>query len=53
MKYQLLRKDSEVGRTDVVGLYESEEAAEVAWYAATEEEDYNMIYYIVREVKIE
>lgn len=50
MKYQLLRKDSEVGITDIVGLYESEEAAKRVWYAVTEEETFSAIYYTVREV---
>ena len=53
MKYQLLRKDSEVGITDVVGVYNSEEAAKKAWYAATEEETFSTIYYTVREVAID
>lgn len=47
---QLLRKGSEVGITDIVGLYESEEAAKKAWHAATEEETFSAIYYTVREV---
>ena len=55
MKYQfqLLRKDSEVGITDVVGLYDFKGAAKKAWHAATEEETSSAIYYTVREVMVE
>ena len=52
MKYQfqLLRKDSEVGIMEIVGLYESKEATKKAWRAATEEETFSAIYYTMREV---
>ena len=51
MQYQLLRKDTEAGITDVVGVDSSEDEARLVWKLITNEETYSMIYYTVREVE--